>query len=214
MASSIRDVEQDDDARRQEEDFYLSDIHVEQQDDEKSSSRQLRIEISLPTYDRSKELSNRPRLVVDSDGDFERDYIHDNKKKEEEATAATTTTADRVVVIRIEHAMDTPLSRVGLQMWRASFFLADYLLNNLTLVRDKIVVDLGTGLGLTSFVAAAYARLVFATDLGFVVRQARSNWLANQNALDAGRNNIRFKRLNWDEHETFLNGPNKNSGKI
>lgn len=189
-----------DDARlKEEEDFYLSDIHVEQQDE--LTSCLLRIEISFPIdhYEKPKNKSSE-QLIIDSDGDFDRgDDI--------QITDA--------VVIRIQHAMDTPLSRVGLQMWRASFFLSDYILNNLGLVRDQVVVDLGTGLGLTSFVTAAYARLVFCTDLAFVVKQAHSNWIANRDALDAkNKSNIRFKRLNWYEHETFLTAPNKNSGKL
>lgn len=210
--------------RVQEEDFYLSDIHVEQQDERASW---LRIEIDFPKKtapqtradhqetDHIVNLSG-PRLVIDSDGDFDR--LGGGGGSGSSFNGKQQTTSDVVVdrcVLRIEHAMDTPLSRVGLQMWRASFFLCDYVLNNLDLIRDKIVVDLGTGLGLTSFVTAEYARLVFATDQRFVVEQARANWLANLHALPSSSSDldhrIRFKRLNWYQYETFLDTPS-NSG--
>lgn len=172
------------DGHEEEEDFYLSDIHVEQPDETKSC---LRIEIIMPI----ENPTSSKRLEVDSDGDFDRPDANQPK------------------VLRIEHSMQTELSQVGLQLWRASLFLTDYVLNNLDLVRNKIVVDLGTGLGLTSFLTAEYSRLVFATDLRSIIKRARTNWLANKNVLNG---NIRFKRLNWGEHESFLTGKQTKTG--
>jgi hypothetical protein len=174
-----------------EEDMYLSDIHIEQHSDNEKSS--IRVEIRMPPAileDRGK------NLMIDSDGDFVR-------------------SSSNMYVIRIEHDMATTLSRVGLQLWRASFFLSDYVLNNLELVRDKTVIELGTGLGLVSFVTSAYARLVFATDLGFVVQRARQNWIANQKRIDwTSGGEIRFKKLVWDNYESIFDPPSKSSGKV
>jgi predicted nicotinamide N-methyase len=63
-------------------------------------------------------------------------------------------------LIKLEHQMRTKLADVGLQLWRASFYLSDFILNNVNLFKNKIVIDLGTGLGLTSFVTSLISDLV------------------------------------------------------
>lgn len=168
----------------QEEDLYLSDIHVEQEQNDRES---IRIEFALPRDEETEPLK------VDSDGDFE---ISVESKK---------------CLLRMEHAMETRLSHVGLQLWRASLFLSDFLLNNVDIIRDKVVVELGAGLGLTSFIASIYARLVFATDLNMVVKRAKINFEANRdvlNQISSHSGEIRFKSLSWFNHDEFLQQSN------
>lgn len=171
-----------------EEDLYLSDVHIEQQDEQNVDVKSIRIEFSLPEESRSKP------LIVDQDGDFER------------------TSAQSHRVLHIEHEMETSLSQVGLQLWRASLFLSDFVLNNVDLVKDRTVIELGTGLGLVSFVASIYARLVFATDLKRIVKRAQANWIANRDVLLLGDGEIRFKCLDWFAYETFLDPAKEESG--
>ncbi|XP_039755982.1 methyltransferase-like protein 22 isoform X1 [Pararge aegeria] len=70
-------------------------------------------------------------------------------------------------VIKIEHSSKTNISLVGLQVWRGAFLLGDLLIH-LGLnggLSGKTVLELGAGTGLTSFVAAIYAKKVVCTDI-------------------------------------------------
>ncbi|KAJ2943670.1 hypothetical protein O0L34_g16782 [Tuta absoluta] len=69
--------------------------------------------------------------------------------------------------IRIEHSSKTKIALVGLQVWRGAFLLGDLLIH-LGLkgeLKDKTVLELGAGTGVTSFVAAYYAKKVVCTDI-------------------------------------------------
>lgn len=64
-----------------------------------------------------------------------------------------------------EHSSKTKIALVGLQVWRGAFLLGDWLIH-LGLNRElenKTVLELGAGTGLTSFVAALYAKRVICT---------------------------------------------------
>ncbi|KAJ8715987.1 hypothetical protein PYW08_013272 [Mythimna loreyi] len=70
-------------------------------------------------------------------------------------------------VIKIEHSSKTKIALVGLQVWRGAFLLGDWLIHlglkgELT---NRSVLELGAGTGLTSFVAALYAKKVVCTDI-------------------------------------------------
>lgn len=64
-----------------------------------------------------------------------------------------------------EHRPNTNIALVGLQTWRGAFLLADFMIylglkGGLT---DKVILELGGGTGLTSFVAGMYAKKVICT---------------------------------------------------
>lgn len=65
----------------------------------------------------------------------------------------------------IEHHISTELQYVGLQVWRGALLLADYILSNPDLFKDKVVLELGAGVGLTSIVASFLAKKVICTDI-------------------------------------------------
>lgn len=70
-------------------------------------------------------------------------------------------------IIKIEHREDTNIALVGLQVWRGAFLLGDLLIH-LGLkgeLRDKVILEVGAGTGITSFVAAMYAKKVICTDI-------------------------------------------------
>ncbi|XP_072947606.1 methyltransferase-like protein 22 isoform X2 [Epargyreus clarus] len=70
-------------------------------------------------------------------------------------------------VIKIEHSFQTKIALVGLQVWRGAFLLGDLLiyLGLKGQLEGKSVLELGAGTGLTSFVAAMYAKKVVCTDI-------------------------------------------------
>lgn len=62
-----------------------------------------------------------------------------------------------------EHAMSTTLDSVGLQVWRGSLLMADYLLCQDSRLDGSVVLELGAGTGLVSLIAAQGAQCVFCT---------------------------------------------------
>lgn len=64
-----------------------------------------------------------------------------------------------------EHSSKTKIALVGLQVWRGAFLLGDLLihLGSVGELQNKIVMELGAGTGLTSFVASIYAKKVICT---------------------------------------------------
>lgn len=68
------------------------------------------------------------------------------------------------VVARIRHLLATPLSRVGLQVWRGSLLLADYVLSEAAAaLQGCTALELGCGPGLAGLVLARLARSVYLT---------------------------------------------------
>ncbi|XP_049874315.1 methyltransferase-like protein 22 isoform X2 [Pectinophora gossypiella] len=70
-------------------------------------------------------------------------------------------------LIKIEHSSKTKIALVGLQVWRGAFLLADLLIHRGLKgeLQGKTVMELGAGTGLTSFVAAMFAKKVVCTDM-------------------------------------------------
>lgn len=56
----------------------------------------------------------------------------------------------------LEHSKSTILNLVGLQVWRGALLLADWLICNNENLPDKTILELGSGVGLTSIVASMY----------------------------------------------------------
>ncbi|KAK9736177.1 Lysine methyltransferase [Popillia japonica] len=89
---------------------------------------------------------------LDADGDFELQRRPKN--------------ADRTYTeIEIEHSTNTSLNLVGLQIWRGALLLADWLIcNSRKFENDSKILELGSGVGLTSIVASMF-RPVVCTDI-------------------------------------------------
>uniref|UniRef100_A0A182JRA5 Methyltransferase-like protein 22 n=1 Tax=Anopheles christyi TaxID=43041 RepID=A0A182JRA5_9DIPT len=67
--------------------------------------------------------------------------------------------------IEIEHRKSTRLDAVGLQIWRGALLLGDYIMHNERKFKNSHILELGSGVGLTSIVASMYAREVICTDI-------------------------------------------------
>jgi predicted nicotinamide N-methyase len=170
-----------------DEDFYLSDVHVEIEnyqpcDSDSKSKRITRILFELPE-------TQPVRIELDADGDI---------------------SPPRRPFMSVEHEMSTSLDLVGLQLWRASFYLVDYLFNNLGLIENKCVVDLGAGLGLTSLFVSIFARKVISTDLAHIICQASENFRLNAGLIrelsQIGEEKVSFKELDWFQENLNLDG--------
>ena len=93
---------------------------------------------------------------------------------------------------------------VGLQVWRGALLLADYILANPSLLAGKQVLEVAAGTGITSLVAAMFARTVVSTDVdrGDILPLIRRNASRNREALagcDFSVTELDFFWSSWPE---------------
>ncbi|KAF0763620.1 methyltransferase-like protein 22 [Aphis craccivora] len=68
--------------------------------------------------------------------------------------------------IIIEHINRTSLNMVGMQVWRSALLMGDFIMENRDIfTNDQIVLELGSGVGLTGIVAAMYCKEIIFTDI-------------------------------------------------
>ncbi|XP_011861497.1 PREDICTED: methyltransferase-like protein 22 isoform X2 [Vollenhovia emeryi] len=110
---------------------------------------------------------------------------------------------DREGAILIEHSVSTELGLVGLQVWRAALLLADYILSHPDLFRDEIILELGSGVGLTSIVASHLAKEVICTDInvGGILSLIERNFLRNRVYVRSNYHieEVNFLNLEWSK---------------
>ncbi|XP_013068398.1 methyltransferase-like protein 22 isoform X1 [Biomphalaria glabrata] len=102
-------------------------------------------------------------------------------------------------VITIEHKMETSIYNVGYQVWSGALLMCDYLLSIHDVLDKAHVVDLGCGTGITSIVAAMFAKHVVCTDYSNALLQlAERNWQRNKDFLFQNNcSEMYFKLLDW-----------------
>lgn len=84
------------------------------------------------------------------------------------------------ILLQIEHKLSTPLDLVGLQVWRGSLLLADFLLHQKHASCINTVVELGAGPGVAGLMATQISRRVFLTDASnLALRNCARNLLRN-----------------------------------
>ncbi|CAG7834847.1 unnamed protein product [Allacma fusca] len=119
----------------------------------KSYGSFLKLQFVIPRGATNSRRESTQGVSVDEDGDLVVRRKNDSADMEES-------------FMFIEYENSTKLEAVGLQIWRGAFLLADHIIANVsTIYKGKAVVELGAGTGLTSIVAAMFAKRVIATDL-------------------------------------------------
>lgn len=119
-------------------------------------------------------------LVIDKDGDL----IVERKRRG---------------VIKIAHQDATELSLVGLQVWRGALLLADFLFHNRRKFAKERILELGSGVGLTSIAAAIHSETeIICTDidLGGILKVIQSNFELNGHLLN-NRSSINIMELDF-----------------
>ncbi|XP_035728352.1 methyltransferase-like protein 22 isoform X2 [Vespa mandarinia] len=106
-------------------------------------------------------------------------------------------------VLYIEHNISTELQMVGLQVWRGALLLADYILSNPDLFKEKIIMELGSGVGLTSIVASFLAKEIICTDinLGEILKLVKRNFMRNISYVKCKYHieELNFLNLKWSK---------------
>ncbi|XP_053594877.1 methyltransferase-like protein 22 isoform X2 [Microplitis demolitor] len=101
----------------------------------------------------------------------------------------------------IEHSISTELQLVGLQVWRGAFLLADYIFDNPKIFKNKNIIELGSGVGLTSIVASMLAHKVTCTDINShgIIELIKRNFDRNSRYIKSKFNvmELNFLDCNW-----------------
>ncbi|CAO1345198.1 unnamed protein product [Diamesa serratosioi] len=100
--------------------------------------------------------------------------------------------------IEIEHKKSTILSEVGLQVWRGAFLINDFILSNHDMFSNKIVLELGSGVALTSILASIFSKRVLCTDIniGGILELIKRNIELNKQ-YQKTPNNVAVYELNF-----------------
>ncbi|XP_023246726.1 methyltransferase-like protein 22 isoform X2 [Copidosoma floridanum] len=135
-----------------------------------------------PAHMRKSRSENGP-LEYDEDGDL---VLERNKKG----------------TILIEHSISTELKLVGLQIWRGALLLGDYIISHPQVFRDKVVLELGSGVGFDSIIASAFAKEVVCTDvdIGGILKLIEKNFERNRQLVNAKVTvtELNFLDPNWN----------------
>ncbi|XP_043465601.1 methyltransferase-like protein 22 isoform X2 [Leptopilina heterotoma] len=103
----------------------------------------------------------------------------------------------------IEHHISTDLHLVGLQLWRGAFLLADYILSNSNQFENKIIMELGSGVGFTSIIASIIAKKIICTDIneGEILKLIAKNFKNNKKYVRSKVDikEMNFLDLNWSQ---------------
>ena len=67
--------------------------------------------------------------------------------------------------IMLEHSLSSSVDLVGLQLWRGALLLADFILAHPDIFKNRNILELAAGTGLTSVIAAIFGRQVTVTDV-------------------------------------------------
>lgn len=84
-----------------------------------------------------------------------------------------------------EHSSESNLKLVGLQIWRGALLLSDFIIHLGDQLKHKTILELGSGVGMTSIIASKFASKVICTDvdLGNILQIIKSNFERNQNHI-------------------------------
>jgi len=90
--------------------------------------------------------------------------------------------------LSIENHHKSTRELVGLQVWRAGLYLADYILGNVSSFKDRTILELAAGTGLLSLVLASKhvgCKHVICTDMdkGDILPQIRRNVKLNRDSI-------------------------------
>ncbi|CAL4066155.1 unnamed protein product [Meganyctiphanes norvegica] len=126
--------------------------------------------------------------MVDADGDLNVIRKNDNSKNDG--------------VILIEHQSSSSLELVGEQVWRGAIFLGDFILHNPQIFKGCNVLELASGVGMTSVVAAMMAKQVVITDVdkGDILDMVHRNLDRNKEKIIA---DVKVKELDFFNLETI-----------
>ncbi|XP_073968417.1 methyltransferase-like protein 22 [Rhodnius prolixus] len=108
--------------------------------------------------------------------------------------------------LEIEFSTSTTIPHVGLQIWRGALLLADFIQSHSEIFKDKIVLELGSGVGLGGVVAGMHAKEVICSDIDKcgILQLIKRNINRNKKLLKGkvGVSTFDFYQQEWSVHLT------------
>ena len=135
------------------------------------------------------------------------------------AARASVGTAHADEVLTLLHAGESSVAGCGVQLWRGSLLLADWLLDcahgwprcetEMPAYSEAVGLELGCGAGLGSLILRRLCSVVFATDGDAAACELARRNIELNNATrchdeDTRFGEIRARRFNWDESNSLL----------
>lgn len=196
-----KDVEVEEEEAQEQ---VMSDIHLGCPPDAKSHvSRFTILHYSTPLTGGSEqitdgncqrdeeEISTCQQFTLDKEGDL---VLARRKNKRQ-------TVIDTCDSILIHHHVTTAIPSVGLQIWRASLLLGDFILHSIctsSYFHDVVALELGAGTGLVGILVARAAKAVFITDMGVdILDNCFRNVKLNFSTYKYYEKSVRVRQLNW-----------------
>ncbi|XP_068762488.1 methyltransferase-like protein 22 isoform X2 [Montipora capricornis] len=100
--------------------------------------------------------------------------------------------------ITIEHHLSTAMEDIGLQVWRGTLLLCDYIVHHEDRFDGCTMLELGAGLGLCSIIVGRVAKRVFCTDIGDIVLQkCKDNIAKNSHLFKYGNDAVVVREFDW-----------------
>jgi len=165
-----------------DKELYLSEVHIDSTQHYKERFI-TRFEILINAQNDDNCKSNEIEFETDVDGDI---CLNQNKCNEKTKLPIT-----------VQHSGSTNLENVGSQIWKASFLLADYILDT-NIFNDSLCIELGCGIGLVSIIACLKVKHIYVTDFNIDVLK-----LCYENLEDNNDVNIFDKNTNSNDEFFF-----------
>lgn len=100
--------------------------------------------------------------------------------------------------VTIRHEIGTTIAEVGKQLWQASFLLVNYLIDKHRDFADKVIFELGAGVGFVgTILSMLHTEGYFLTDVEEVLDYTRTNIENNKHLMTGNRNNVRIRVFDW-----------------
>ncbi|XP_057828376.2 uncharacterized protein LOC131039601 isoform X2 [Cryptomeria japonica] len=139
------------------------------------------------------EASSCQRLLVDKEGDL---VLARRKQNPHNVRHAHDS-------ILIHHHIITVIPSVGLQIWRASLILADFIIHFIhtsSYFNNVVALELGAGTGLVGILLARAASTVFITDKGnAILDNCLHNVELNMHTFKHNEKSVRVRQLDWQD---------------
>ncbi|XP_037783402.1 methyltransferase-like protein 22 isoform X2 [Penaeus monodon] len=128
----------------------------------------------------------------------------DNKKMKAQGRPVTKKNSHikKEGVLLIEQQSATTLDLVGEQVWRGALLLADFIFHHPEIFKNANILELASGVGLTSIVASMTAKKVLVTDVdrGDIFSLIDRNFKRNKALVKA---ETLVKEIDFDNHATI-----------
>jgi len=184
-----------------EDSGFLSEVHVGStiiptEDNEENREKRFITRFHFKSKDISSPVLEDEEKFIESTFDKDGDLNVLRRKKSKR-------NHNEYPVITIVHALETPLDTVGLQVWRGSLLLADFLVDHEEQFHNCYAMEIGSGTGLAGIAIARVAKRVYITDYSEVVLKNCERNVQLNMSLFRNSSVVKVRKFDWNNLEHF-----------